>query len=125
MQHRFVNSGLAADARFGSFYVSLGHNQVRSSRTLSPNADQFRGLLFVGDEERRGWNGAFSAVYDFREERMQYATTQLTYNSGCCGISVQYRRFGVGTRNENQFRVSFAIANIGSFGTLRRQEQLF
>jgi len=125
MQHRFVNSGLAADARFGSFYVSLGHNQVRGSRILSPNADQFRGLLFVGDEEKRGWNAAFSAVYDFREDRMQFATTQVTYNSDCCGISFQYRRFGIGTRNENQFRVSFAIANIGSFGTLRRQEQLF
>lgn len=125
MQHRFVNSGLAADARFGGYYISLGHNQVRGSRTLSPNADQFRGLLFVGDEEKRGWNAAFSAVYDFREDRMQFATTQVTYNSDCCGISFQYRRFGIGTRNENQFRVSFAIANIGSFGTLRRQEELF
>jgi LPS-assembly protein len=38
---------------------------------------------------------------------------------------VQYRRFGFATRNENQFRVAFAIANIGSFGTLKKQERLF
>ena len=43
----------------------------------------------------------------------------------CCGLSVQYRRFSFGTRNENQFRVAFAIANIGSFGTLKRQERIF
>jgi LPS-assembly protein len=38
---------------------------------------------------------------------------------------VQYQRLSFGTRNENQFRVAFAIANIGSFGTLKKQERLF
>ena len=49
----------------------------------------------------------------------------MSYNTGCCGISFQYRRFNFGTRNENQFRAAFVIANIGSFGTLRRQERIF
>jgi LPS-assembly protein len=56
---------------------------------------------------------------------MQYNNTQISYNTDCCSFSVQYRRFAFGTRNENQFRFAFAIANIGSFGTLRRQERLF
>ena len=56
---------------------------------------------------------------------MQFATTQVTYNTDCCGWSVQYRRFSFGMRHENQFRVAFAIANIGSFGTLKKQERLF
>ena len=56
---------------------------------------------------------------------MQFATTQVTYNTDCCGISFQYRRFNFGARNENQFRVAFAVANIGSFGTLKKQERLF
>jgi LPS-assembly protein len=67
----------------------------------------------------------FQSVYDFRLSIMQFATTQITYNTDCCGLSVQYRRFSFGTRNENQFRVAFAVANIGSFGTLRRQERAF
>jgi len=50
----------------------------------------------------------------------------VTYNSDCCGLSVQYRRFNFGTRpGDDQFRVAFAIANIGSFGTLKRQERIF
>jgi LPS-assembly protein len=125
LRHRFVNSGLTADGRFGKYWVSLGHNLVRSDPVLTAQANQFRGMLAVGDPNKRGWNAAFSAIYDFRSETMQFATTQVTYNSDCCGISVQYRRFSFGTRNENQFRVAFAIANIGSFGTLRRQERLF
>jgi len=49
----------------------------------------------------------------------------VTYNTDCCGFSVQYRRFAVGTRNENQFRIAFAVSNIGSFGTLKPQEPIF
>jgi LPS-assembly protein len=40
-------------------------------------------------------------------------------------MSVQYRRFNFDVRGENQFRVAFAISNIGSFGTLRQQERIF
>jgi LPS-assembly protein len=121
----FVNSGLTGDARFSNYFLSLGHNQVHSTSLLTPPANQFRGMLGLGKPSQRGWGAAFSAVYDFRVGTMQYATTQITYNTDCCGISVQYRRFGFATRNENQFRIAFAIANIGSFGTLKKQERLF
>lgn len=125
LRGKIVNSGLTADARFSKYFVSVGHNTVRSVPQLTPPANQFRGLFGIGHENRRGWNAAFSAVYDFRVGVMQYATTQVTYNTDCCGWSVQYRRFSFGTRNENQFRVAFAIADIGSFGTLKKQERLF
>jgi LPS-assembly protein len=121
----FVNSGLTGDARFTNYFVSLGHNQVHSTSILTPNANQFRGILGIGKPSQLGWGAAFSAIYDFRVGSLQYATTQVTYNTDCCGLSFQYRRFGFGTRNENQFRVAFAIANIGTFGTLKKQERLF
>ncbi|MEK7407612.1 MAG: hypothetical protein AAB225_21245 [Acidobacteriota bacterium] len=79
----------------------------------------------MGNSSGRGWSAAFSAIHDFRFGVMQFATTQVAYNTDCCGFSVQYRRFGFGTRNENQFRAAFVIANIGSFGTLKKQERLF
>ena len=72
-----------------------------------------------------GWRVGFNSVYDYRINVLQYAQTEVGYNSDCCGLSVQYRRFSFGTRNENQFLVSFSVANIGSFGTLRKQERLF
>jgi LPS-assembly protein len=125
LRSKLVNGGLTADVRFSKYFVSVGHNHVRSVRELTPSANQFRGLFAVGNENRRGWNAAFSAIYDLRLGIMQFATTQVTYNTDCCGFSVQYRRFSFGTRNENQFRVSFTVANIGSFGTLKKQERLF
>ena len=43
-----------------------------------------------------------------------------------CGIAVEYRRFSLGNiRNENQYRFAFTLANIGSFGNMKRQERLF
>jgi LPS-assembly protein len=50
----------------------------------------------------------------------------LNYNGGCCGLAVEYRRVDLGVvRTENQFRVAFVIANIGTFGNLRRMDRVF
>ena len=124
-RQRFTNSSFTTDARISQYFVSVGHGQVRSSTPLSPQANQILGRAGIGHENRRGWNAGVSAVYNYREGIMQYATTQVSYNSDCCGLSVQYRRFNFVTRNENQFRVAFAIANIGTFGTLKKQERMF
>ena len=120
-----TNSAVTADGRLSNFFLSVGHNQVRTDPILTPPANQFRGLVGFGRENRRGWNAGFFAIYDYRLGAMQFANTQVTYNTDCCGFSIQYRRFNFGTRNENQFRVALAIANIGSFGTLRKQERFF
>ncbi len=119
------NSGVSVDGRVSELFISAGHNQVRSASFLTPPANQFRGLVGLGRENRRGWNAGFFAVYDYRLGALQFANTQVTYNTDCCGFSVQYRRFNFGARFENQFRIAIAIANIGSFGTLRRQERYF
>ena len=133
-----VNSNFAASGRFSrDYFVTVGHNQVHSVPVkrfdedarryagLSPNANQFFGMVGYGQENRRGFSAGFLSIYDYTRSVMTWASTQVTYNTDCCGYSVQYRRFGFGNRNENQFRAAFAIANIGSFGTLRRQERMF
>jgi LPS-assembly protein len=49
----------------------------------------------------------------------------VTYNTDCCGFSVQYHRYNIGTTDRSQLRIAFAVANIGSFGTLRKQDRMF
>jgi LPS-assembly protein len=64
--------------------------------------------------------------YDSNIGFLQYATVQTSYNWDCCGISVEYRRFALGSvRNENQYRFNFTLANIGSVGNIRKQERLY
>ncbi|HET8549852.1 MAG TPA: LPS assembly protein LptD [Bryobacteraceae bacterium] len=122
LEKRIVNSTFQASGRRGNYSIFAGHNQLRVPWA---KANQFLGMAGYGQENRRGWSGAFMAAYDYRVGVMQFATTQVTYNTDCCGFSLQYRRFNIGTRDEHQFRAALAIANIGSFGTLKRQERIF
>ena len=121
-----TNSSLSGDRRFkNNVSLSVGHNQVRSNPILAPSANQLYSSVGYGQENAKGFSTRAFIVYDYRKRILQHMQTQFSYNTDCCGYSVQYRRFSFGDRNENQFRVAFAIANIGSFGTLRRQERMF
>jgi LPS-assembly protein len=124
--HRFVNSTLAGDVRFKRYFVSVGSDQLRPNPLIAPPANQFRTTFGYGDPNRRGWNAAFSTVYDYRKKQLNYGVGQVTYNTDCCGISFQLRRFDFGTRQgDNTYLVSFSIANIATVGNLKKQERLF
>jgi LPS-assembly protein len=126
LRGRFVNNGITADATVKNFGLSLGEYVVRSDPVLTPNSNQFRGAVRYGSLNKRGWSVGMNLVYDYRVGIMQYANSQVTYNTDCCGFSVEWRRFALGaTRNENQFRLALSIANIGSFGNLKKQERVF
>lgn len=126
LRGKLVNSSVNGVFLFDGWNLSLGHNAVRSPTVLTPPSNQFSTTVRFGDFNRRGWNVAFSSIYDYRQAIFIYNTSQVTYNTDCCGFSMEVRRFAIGrTRNENQFRLSLSIANVGSFGTLRPQERLF
>jgi LPS-assembly protein len=98
---------------------------VHGDPTQLPSANQLTTSFGYGNNLRRGWDAAASATYDYEAKRLLYTTLQAAYNTDCCGFSAQFRRFEFGTRNENQWRFSFQLANIGSFGSLRRQDSIF
>jgi LPS-assembly protein len=122
---RFVDSSFTVDVRVKKYFISAGSDQLRPDSLIAGNQNQLRSTFGYGDPNRKGWNAAFSSVYDFRQARLEYGVAQATYNTDCCGLSFQVRRFSFGTRNENQYLVSFSIANIGSVGNLKKQERLF
>jgi LPS-assembly protein len=89
--------------------------------------NQVRGLLGYGSPTKRGVSLAGSLGYDFFFNLRQFAAAQAAYNWDCCGLSFEYRRFflpSVG-RDENQYRFAFTLANIATFGNMKRQERLF
>ncbi len=121
----FVNSTFSADVRVKRYFVSLGSNVLRPDPIISPPANQFRAQVGYGDPNRRGWNSAFSTIYDYRLGIQEFAIGQVTYNTDCCGVSVEWKRSNYGIRDDTQYRVAFSIANIGTFGNLKKQERLF
>jgi LPS-assembly protein len=124
--HRFSHGGLVGSMRFGEDFLSVSHSFVRSSPVLAAPANQVGYSLGHGNLTRVGWNAVVAGAFDVRAGHLQYTAFQGSYNNDCCGISIEFRRFALGTaRNENQFRASFSLANIGTFGTLKKQERLF
>jgi LPS-assembly protein len=88
--------------------------------------NQFRVALGYGGLTHRGFSLASSFGFDAEARQLQFATGQTTYNWNCCGVTLEYRRYAIANvRNENLFRFIFTLANIGSFGNLRRQERLY
>ncbi len=99
---------------------------VQGTNLITCKFQQFRAALGYGGLTRRGFSAATSLGFDAETRQLQFATAQTTYNWNCCGVTLEYRRFAIANvRNENLFRFTFSLANIGSFGNLRRQERLY
>jgi len=97
-----------------------------NNAVLQPPVNQIRAQVGYGAPNRRGWNAQGGFGYDVKQNVLQNEFVEVTYNGSCCGISFEYRRLSLGEiRTENQFRVSLNIANIGTFGNLRREEKIF
>jgi LPS-assembly protein len=124
---RITNDTVSAGYRFKTnYFASASYREVSQDPTLIQGyASQLSSSFGYGGSLRKGWNAAFTSYYDIHKQQLEYFFTQLTYNTDCCGFNLQFRRFAFGLRNENQYLFSFVIANMGSFGNLRRQDRIF
>jgi LPS-assembly protein len=107
---------------------SEGQCTPAASTTTQPTCkfQQFRVALGYGGLTRRGLSAASSFGFDAETGHLQFVTAQTSYNWDCCGVTLEYRRYAIANvRNENLFRFTFTLANLGSLGNLRRQERLY
>jgi LPS-assembly protein len=127
LSKRLAVIGLIGTVRpFRQSFLSLAEFRLNTDPILQPRQNQIRMTAGWGQMNRKGWNTATSLAYDTIQHSLQYEVVQASYNGSCCGISFEYRRLALGPlRNDNQFRAALLIANIGTFGTLRRQERVF
>jgi LPS-assembly protein len=106
--------------------LSEGTCGPASNDQITCKFQQFRVALGYGSLTKHGLSAATSFGIDDETHQLQFATAQTTYNWDCCGLTLEYRRYAIANvRNENLFRFTFNLANIGSFGNLRRQERLY
>jgi LPS-assembly protein len=133
---RVTTSTVLFNYHFGLFTMGAGNallhvpGQITASTTTStPPAvkfDQYRAVFGYGHVNKRGFSGAVNLGIDALLSQVQYGSAQFAYNWDCCGVNFEYRRFDLANvRNENQFRFTFALANVGAFGNLRPTERLF
>ncbi|HEY2459196.1 MAG TPA: LPS assembly protein LptD [Candidatus Acidoferrum sp.] len=118
---------LAKIKPYKEFFLTLGDFRLKSDPTiLQPTANQVRALVGYGELNRKGFNFTSGISYDFTNSALQNQLIEVSYNGGCCGIALEYRRIALGQiRTDNRFSASFIIANIGTFGNLRHREKIF
>jgi LPS-assembly protein len=129
---RVNTSNAFLNYRVGPFTIGGGdaflHIPAQTTGTLlsAQKFNQFRLLLGYGHPDKQGLSAAANVGFDANLNFLQYGAMQATYNWDCCGVNLEFRRFALGSvRNENQWRFTFALANLGALGNLRRQERLF
>jgi LPS-assembly protein len=123
--HKIRAASVSGGVFTGFGFAALTYYNTRNLPPTQFPSNQIRATFAYGNSLRRGVNVAFSSNYDITARQLQYSTSQLAYNWDCCGVALEYRQFDFGARNESQFRFSFSLKNIGSFGNLRKQERLF
>jgi LPS-assembly protein len=104
-----------------------GENIPSTGGVLAPDiSDQLRFQLTYGSLSGRGFSSAASMAYDIRNNYLQGATVQSTYNWDCCGLTFEYARWALGpVRNENAYRFAFSLTNVGTFGNLKRLQRIY
>ncbi len=122
---------LYAGYSWGRTTVGLGHallNAVdeKGSAASTIQSQQLEPFLSIGKPNGAGFDLAANGGYDFVHGALQYAGVQAIYNWNCCGLSVGYRRFALGSvRDETQYLYSFTLANFGAVGDIRRANTVF
>lgn len=128
------SSSVFANMKFGDWFLGGSHAYFHTPGEIFVSTpmpapvkfDQFRVQGGYGNASKRGLSAAATFGFDMTTDFLQYGSFQSSYNWDCCGLSMEYRRFALGTvRNENQFRFAFTLANVGTFGNLRKQDKLF
>jgi LPS-assembly protein len=112
----------------GRFFTETIDNNGVGSLTASAISDfsQMRLLMGYGNSSKPGLSLAGNANLDIERGGVQYLSAQSGYNWNCCGLSVEYRKYELGSvRNEGTYKFNFTLANIGSAGNLRKAERLF
>jgi LPS-assembly protein len=128
---RFGADNIFAGYSWGITTVGVGHALLNApneqgSKASLVQSQQLNPFLEIGRQNRVGFNLAANGGYDFVRGALQYGGIQAVYNWDCCGLTVGYRRFALGSlRDETQYLYSFTLANFGSVGDIRRSNAVF
>jgi LPS-assembly protein len=133
-QSKFTSNNVYVDVHQGSIYTGVSYARLNAPArsyvdgVLSSVADfdQMRVWFGFRRPTDAGFSAAANAGIDIDLGTVQYGAIQTSYNWNCCGISLEYRKYELGTaRNDNGYKFNFTLANIGSAGNIKHAGQVF
>jgi LPS-assembly protein len=127
LRHKIIDDTFTVFGRHGKYAVSVSDTSLTNLPLLVPQANQTSFGVSYGNSNRRGWNAAGVITYDVLAKRTLYEFLQTSYNTDCCGFSIQLRHlpsYNSHIPAQNQYLFSFSVANLGTFGSLQKQERI-
>lgn len=121
----FLDQNYGVTFRHSKYFANVSDTAIKTAPILTPQSNQIAFGGGYGGANRKGWNFSGTVFYDELLDRRLFDFVNASYNTDCCGFSFQLRNFNLGIRNENQYLFSFQVANIGSFGSLQKQNRQF
>ncbi len=125
LSKRFLDQSYGVTFRHSKYFAGVTDTAIKTEPVLTPQANQISFGGGYGSTNRKGWNVSGSLFYDELLNKRLFDFVTASYNTDCCGFSFQLRNFNLGIRQENQYLFSFQVANIGSFGSLQKQNRNF
>lgn len=122
--HLVRDVGVIGNANRGQLVGGLSYFYTHQSAIEIPT-NEIRTSLSYGNRLKPGFSGAISVSYDVLHSLFQGSVAEVGYNTNCLGLNLEVSQFNIGARVESRFQFSFTLKDVGSFGTLRRQERLF
>ncbi len=133
--HQVNASTIFVGYRWGNWYMNSGQTYLNAPGEFTvvnglqtqEVFNQWRLGLNYGAMVKKGFSAGFSVGMSANPPPLlQAATIQANYNWDCCGLTFQYARWAFGpVRDENAYRFSFSLTNVGTFGSIRRLERLY
>jgi LPS-assembly protein len=132
--HQVNANTIFAGYRWGKWFLNGGQTYLNAPGEFSvvngvqtqEVFNQWRIGLIYGGMTKPGFSGAVSVGVDSQLDYIQASTIQTNYNWDCCGVAFQYQRWALGElRNENAYRFSFSLTNVGTFGSIKRLQRLY
>jgi LPS-assembly protein len=133
VRDRINSSTAAVNYRISEIFFGASHAFFHDSGVVQTTVNppdvfnQFHLLAGYGHPGKPGLSAGASLGFDEYRLFRQYTAAQASYNWDCCGLSFEYRDFSLGTvrANEHQYRFTFSLLNVGTFGNLRKKERLY
>ena len=117
VRSQFRSAGIIGRYQAGPTFYNVAYFFTRRSPIQLPS-NQIRATLGYGNSQRIGLNTAFSFAYNVDRSILQASTAQVSYNTDCYGLHVEFMQFDLGSRRESRFRFSFTLKDIGAIGNL-------
>ncbi len=134
---KFTSNNVVVDVHQGNVFGGLSYARLNApgrfytegATSSVSNFNQLRLLLGYGSPTKEGLSVAANVGLDLNStgaNLVQYGALQTSYNWNCCGFSVEYRKYELGSvRNESAEKFSITLVNLGTAGNLRSAASLF